>query len=126
MYGLGSPDCLWAGLRQAEAAHFSRLHEVAHRTHRVLDGRVRVDPVLVVEVDHLDPEPLETGLAGLAHVVGPAVDAQKRAGPGWRARRAPRCGPSRTCRRCRGTSLRDRARGEWWRPPPPRPVRHRN
>src|SRR5215207_1465090 len=79
MYGLGSPDCLWAGLRQAEAAHFSRLHEVAHRTHRVLDGRVRVDPVLVVEVDHLDPEPFETGLAGLAHVVGPAVDAQKRA-----------------------------------------------
>jgi hypothetical protein len=44
--------------------------EIRHRAHRVFDGRVRINPVLVIEVDRFDSEPLQARLAGLAHISG--------------------------------------------------------
>ena len=57
-------------LRQADVAHLACAHQLGHGADRVLDRRVGVDAVLVVEVDRVDAEPLEAGLAGLAHVSG--------------------------------------------------------
>ena len=61
---------LWArsmvrgrGLGQAEVAHLALLHQLGHGAHRLLDRRVGVDAVLVVEVDHLDAEPLQALVA---------------------------------------------------------------
>lgn len=40
---------------------------------RLLDGRVRVNTVLVVEIDAVRPQTLQAGRAGLLDVLGPAV-----------------------------------------------------
>ena len=80
MDGLRPPDRLRTRFGQAEMTHFPRTHEVGHRAHRVLNRRFRIDPVLIVEIDYLDPEPLEARIAGLAHVVRPAVGCAGRSG----------------------------------------------
>src|SRR5438477_282074 len=46
----------------------------------VLDRHARVDAVLVVEVDRVDPQPLQAGFAGLLHIFGAAVDTVGAAG----------------------------------------------
>src|SRR5262249_48641995 len=45
-----------------------------HRADRLLDGRVHVDAMLVVEVDVVDAEALQGGVDCLAHVLRCAVD----------------------------------------------------
>jgi hypothetical protein len=54
-----APDRLRAGLGQADVAHLAGLDELRHRSHGVLDRGLRVDAVLVVEVDVIDAEALE-------------------------------------------------------------------
>ena len=48
---------------------------VLHRAGDVLDRHVRVDAVLVEEVDDLDAQPLQRGVTRLADVLGTAVHA---------------------------------------------------
>ena len=50
--------------------------QVLDRARHVLDRHVRVDAVLVEEVDDLDPQPLQRRVADLADVLGPAVEAR--------------------------------------------------
>jgi hypothetical protein len=45
-------------LRHAEVLHLAGLDEFLDRARDVLDGHLRVDPVLVVEVDGVDTEPV--------------------------------------------------------------------
>jgi hypothetical protein len=73
-------DGLGPGFRQAEKTHLASGNQVTHRADGLLDGHLRVNPVLVVKVNHLQPEPLQAGIAGRADVFGPAIDAEKRAG----------------------------------------------
>src|SRR5437868_1238182 len=80
VYRMGAPDALGVRLAEPEVAHLSLLDDAAHRADRVLDRHARVDAVLVVEVDRVDPQPLQAGLAGLLHIVGAAVDAVSAAG----------------------------------------------
>jgi hypothetical protein len=51
--------------------------QLLERGHRLLDRRVWVDPVLIVEVDLVYPKPLERALARLADVGPVAPDAVK-------------------------------------------------
>ena len=69
MHLVRAADGLRIGFRQAERAHLALLDQALHRADRVLDRRVRVDAVLVVEVDDVDAQALEARLAGLHHVV---------------------------------------------------------
>src|SRR5438874_9097735 len=80
VYRMGAPDALGVRLAEPEVAHLSLLDEAAHRADRVLDRHARVDAVLVVEVDRVDPQPLQAGLARLLHIFGAAVDAVGTAG----------------------------------------------
>src|SRR5262249_52888801 len=48
-------------------------NETRHRSDGVLHGNVRIHAMLIIEVDRLDPEPLQACLAGLPHVLGTAV-----------------------------------------------------
>jgi hypothetical protein len=50
------------------------LDQRRHRTDRFLDRRVRVDAVLVIEVDVLDVQALQRRIDRGAHVLGAAVD----------------------------------------------------
>jgi hypothetical protein len=59
--------------------NLSRLDQLAHGTHGLLDRRLGVDAVLVVEVDVVDAQPLERRLARLADVVGVAAAAHELA-----------------------------------------------
>ena len=74
MHRMGAPDALGPRLRQAEEAHLALLDQPRHRADGVLDGHVGIDPVLIVEVDHVDAEALEARLAGRLHVLGAPVD----------------------------------------------------
>ena len=51
MHRVGAADRGGAGLRQADVADFARCDEISGRADGVLDGRVRVDAVLVAQVD---------------------------------------------------------------------------
>ena len=55
------------------------LDELRHRADGLLDRDRLVDAVLVVEVDVVDAEPLQRGVARLAHVLRLAVDAEEAA-----------------------------------------------
>ena len=66
-------DRLRARLGEAEVLDLAFLDQVLHRPRHVLDRHVRVDAVLIEEVDGVDPEPLERGLGHLLDVLGPAV-----------------------------------------------------
>ncbi|CAN5572169.1 hypothetical protein BH20ACT19_BH20ACT19_07730 [soil metagenome] len=72
-------DGLGGRLGEPKVADLARLHELGHRPDGVLDRRVLVDPVLVVEVDVVHAEALERGVARAAHVLGLAVDPEHRA-----------------------------------------------
>ena len=105
-------------LGQSQVADLAGPHQFRHGADGLLDRRGGVDAMLVIEVDDLDPESLEAGLARFAHVLGPSVDPQKlalrrrghcrtswRGSPARGARGAPgqpvlRSGPSHTCPRC--------------------------
>ena len=54
-------------------------NQIGHGTDRILDRRGAVDAVLVIEIDVIDAETAERRLAGLAHVVGLAADAEEGA-----------------------------------------------
>src|SRR5512135_3925560 len=60
---------------QAEVAHLPLLHQLRHRADGVFDGDVRIDTMLVEEVDVVDSQPSERAFARLAHVRGAAVYA---------------------------------------------------
>ena len=59
-------------------ADLARRDQLRHRADRFLDRRRRVDAVLVVEVDVIDSQPLQRGLAGGVDVLGAAVDRAPR------------------------------------------------
>ena len=65
-------------LAQADVAHLALFDELGHRSDRFLDLHVRVDAVLVEEVDVIGAEALQRALDRAAHVVGRAVDLADR------------------------------------------------
>src|SRR5439155_24332929 len=69
---------LGRSLREAEVAHLALLHELGHRAHGVLDRRIRIDAMLVIEVDMVDAQSAERAFDGLADVLGPSVDPSSR------------------------------------------------
>src|SRR5512135_3387715 len=55
-------------LGQAEVTHLPLPYQFRHGTDGLFNGDVRIDTVLVVEVDVVDPQPSERAVAGLAHM----------------------------------------------------------
>ena len=75
LHRVGATDRLRRRFGEAEVLDLAFLDQVLHRPRHLFDRHVRVDAVLVVEVDGLDPEPLERALGHLLDVLGPAVQA---------------------------------------------------
>ena len=61
----------------AEMADLALGDQPRHGAHRVLDGHGRIDAVDVVEIDHLDLEPPQAGLACLDDVLGTAIGRRR-------------------------------------------------
>src|SRR5215469_9709259 len=77
---MGPADALRACFAQAEKSHFALLDEPGHSADRILDWDRGIDPMLVIEVDDLDAEPLQARLAGLRDIFRAAVDTVGAAG----------------------------------------------
>src|SRR5437870_2835721 len=65
--------------RKPKIAHLAFGPEPRHRAASLVDGHAPVNAVLVVEVDGIDSEPLQAGLAGLPDVFRSAVDSDESA-----------------------------------------------
>src|SRR2546423_4055031 len=61
-------------LGQADASHLSFAHQIRHCTYGVLDRRVPVDAMLIVEIDGVHPQSLERTLARLSNIFRLSVD----------------------------------------------------
>src|ERR1051326_1637062 len=79
MDGVRAADGGDGRLREAEVPNLSRLHEIRHRLDRVFDRRRGIDAMLIVEIDRLDAEPREAGVARGAHILRLAADAEPAA-----------------------------------------------
>src|SRR5437764_5904275 len=78
---MGPPDALRPGLAHPEITDLALFDEPRHCADRILDRHCRIDPVLIIEIDDIDSEPLEARLAGLDNIGGTAVDAIGAARP---------------------------------------------
>ena len=73
------PTDRWCGcLRHAEVLDLAGLDEFLDRTGDILDGHIRVDAVLVIEVDGVHAEPLQRAVDDLLDHLGPAGDPASR------------------------------------------------
>src|SRR2546423_892987 len=81
-YGMnlvGATHGFGSGFRESEVAHLAGLHQLPHGTDGVFDGNLIIDTVLVVEIDGLDSQPFEAGIAGGAHILRTSINSGKSA-----------------------------------------------
>src|SRR5207247_801923 len=74
-----TPDRRGARLRESEVPYFPLPDQLLDGARDILDGDVRVDPVLVEDVDGFDTEALERGVGHLPDVLRPRVETVARA-----------------------------------------------
>src|SRR3954452_6673123 len=79
MHRMRAADGRRSRLGQAEVSNLPRLDELRHSSDGLFDRRLRIDAVLIIEIDRIDAEPLERRVAGAAPVLGAPVDAEKLA-----------------------------------------------
>ena len=72
---MGATNRLHAGFGQTEMLDFAFANQIADRAGDVFDRHVRIDAMLVEEVDAVGLEPRERGFSHLADVRGTAVEA---------------------------------------------------
>ncbi len=63
------------GFRHAEVLHLARLDEVLDDARHLLDGHLWIHPMLIEEIDGIDPQPPEGGFRYFLDVRWPAVHA---------------------------------------------------
>lgn len=61
-------DCLHARLRKPELPDFTLRDEIFYCSRHVFDRHVRIDAMLIKQVDHIRPKTLERGLGNLFDV----------------------------------------------------------
>ena len=55
---VGPPDSLGLGFAEPQRPYLAGFHQLGHGAHRLLDRHRGIDAVLVVEIDHIDTQPL--------------------------------------------------------------------
>jgi hypothetical protein len=74
--GMGAPDRLHACFGKAEVLDLAFLDQLLHRGGNVFDRHVRINAVLIEEIDAVGLQALERGLGDLPDVLRPAVKAR--------------------------------------------------
>jgi hypothetical protein len=74
VHGVGAADRFGRGLGKADVQDLALGHQFGQGADGVLDRRVRVDPVLVVEVDAVGSQPLQGAFDRGSDVRGAAVE----------------------------------------------------
>src|SRR5438105_15439514 len=73
---LRAPDGVGSCFGEPDVADLALVDELRHRADRVLDGRVRIDAMLIVEIDVVDAEAAQGPLARASHIVRTAVHTE--------------------------------------------------
>src|SRR5216683_7574309 len=76
MDGMRATDCTDARLGKPEVLHLAFPDEVLHCSRHVLDRHLRIDTVLIEEVDGIDLQSLERALGDLLDVLWPTIQPQ--------------------------------------------------
>src|SRR5438128_11005344 len=74
MNGVRTPNRLGACLREPEKAHLALAYQICHRADCFFNRRFWIDPMLIVEIDHVHTEPAQTFITGFADVIWFAAD----------------------------------------------------
>jgi len=75
--GVGTPDRPRARLRQAEVPDLAFADQLLDGAGNVFDRHVRINTVLIEQIDVVGPEPFERGLSYLLNVRRPAIEPRK-------------------------------------------------
>ena len=81
---MGATNRFCACLRKSEVLDLALLNQILHRSGDVFNRHVRVDPMLVEQIDHIGLEPLERAFDGFLDVFRPAIQARRSLLPGDR------------------------------------------
>src|SRR5260370_39795175 len=73
MNAVGASNGFRACLAETEKADLAVLHQGGHGARRLFDRHGWIDAVLIIQIDHLNAEALQTRLAGADHVLRPSV-----------------------------------------------------
>src|SRR5260370_17410925 len=73
MNAVGAANGFRARLAETEKADLAVLHQPGHGAYRLFDRHGWIDAMLIKQIDHLDAEALQAGLAGTDHVRRPPV-----------------------------------------------------
>ena len=73
MHRVCAPHRLGGRLGQPEKPHLPCTHQIRHRPNSLLDWHGAIDAVLIVQVDVIDAEASQRGIARGLYVFGPAV-----------------------------------------------------
>jgi hypothetical protein len=68
-----APERLYARFADADEPHLALRDELRHRADGIFDRHVRIDPMEVVDVDHVHPKALETRFTAFEYVFGTPV-----------------------------------------------------
>src|SRR5437762_1351258 len=75
--GVRAPDRLRSCFGKAEVLHLAFLNQLLHRSRHVLDRHVRIDAMLIEQINHIGPESLERTLGDLLDVLRPAIQPRR-------------------------------------------------
>ena len=75
MHGVGAADGLQPRFRQPVISNLPLRCEIFHRPGHILDGHLRIDAMLVEQVDAIGPQTSQLPVDHLPDVFGPAVHA---------------------------------------------------
>src|SRR5271155_775475 len=71
---VGAANGGWGRFGEAEIFYFAGFDQFGHSAYGVFDRRVRVDAMLVIEIDVIDAKAFQGSVAGGADVFGLATD----------------------------------------------------
>ena len=75
MNSVGLANIGFTSLGQAKVSHFAFLHQVGHGAYRIFDRHLRIDAVLVEQVDIVGAKAPQRGVGGFFHVLRTAIDS---------------------------------------------------
>lgn len=75
MHGVGATDRLGTRFGKAEVPDLALLNQLLDGACHIFDGHLRIDTVLVEQIDHVGLESLQRRLGDLLDVLWPAVEA---------------------------------------------------
>src|SRR5438067_546630 len=70
-------NCFGTSFTYSKKAHFAFANQLRHCADCLFNWRVRVNPVLIIEIDDIEIEPAQTSFASLLYIIGLAADAAK-------------------------------------------------